>query len=217
MGGPGSGRWYRWGTRETVEGCLRIDVRDWQRRGFLRPGTAFVWSWYQGRSRVASIDVAALDGAVELSYTCRHGAGEAQAVRYRVPLTWTPCHYGGRRPWFVCPGRGCGRRAAVLYLHGRYFLCRRCHGLVYESQREDRAHRLMHKAQKIHRRLGGSGSLLEPLPPKPKRMRWRTYERLCQEAMEADLASCLAMEEWLAAQQARLERLAARTGRDGAL
>lgn len=80
---------------------------------------------------------------------------------------------------------------AVLYLYGLYLLCRRCHGLVQESEREDRACRLMHKVQKIHRRLGGSGSLLESLPPKPKRMRWWTYERLCRQAVEAGLAACL--------------------------
>jgi hypothetical protein len=49
---------------------------------------------------------------------------------------------------------------------------------VYESQREDCGTRLVTKAQKIRRRLGGSASLMEPFPDKPKGMHWQTYERL---------------------------------------
>ncbi|MBC7324960.1 MAG: hypothetical protein H5T99_06565, partial [Moorella sp. (in: Bacteria)] len=60
-------------------------------------------------------------GAVELAYTVTPGGGEPQDIRYRVPLAYTPCNYGGERPWFVCPGRGCGRRAAKLYLKGGIF------------------------------------------------------------------------------------------------
>jgi Transposase DDE domain len=30
-------------------------------------------------------------------------------------LEWTPCNYGGARPWFLCPMDGCRRRVAVLY------------------------------------------------------------------------------------------------------
>jgi hypothetical protein len=36
MGGPGSGRWYRWqGTRTTLEEVYRLDVRWLQRHGYL--------------------------------------------------------------------------------------------------------------------------------------------------------------------------------------
>jgi hypothetical protein len=31
MGGPGSGRWPRWETKDTVEHCLSLDVRARQR------------------------------------------------------------------------------------------------------------------------------------------------------------------------------------------
>jgi hypothetical protein len=50
-----------------------------------------------------------------------------------VRLEWTPCNYGGQRPWFLSPVRGCSRRVAVLY-GGGIFACRRCHGLNYQSQ-----------------------------------------------------------------------------------
>jgi hypothetical protein len=97
-------------------------------------------------------------------------------------LTWTPCRYGGQRPWFIYPGvvngRVCGRRVAILYGAGRYFLCRHCYDLTYESQREDLPTRLISKAQKIRQRLGGTASLVDPFPQKPKGMHWRTYSWL---------------------------------------
>ena len=51
-------------------------------------------------------------------------------------LAWTPCNYGGSRPWFLCPG--CDRRAAILYVEGGRLLCRPCLGLSYPSQRRRR-------------------------------------------------------------------------------
>jgi predicted ATPase len=47
-----------------------------------------------------------------------------ERTEQRVPIIWTNCHFGGRRPWFTyCArvnGRYCGRRVAVLYAAG-YF------------------------------------------------------------------------------------------------
>lgn len=64
---------------------------------------------------------------------------------------------------------------------GAYFRCRHCHGLKYESQYEPPWLRGTTRAQKIRERYGGSGSLDEPFPEKPKGMHWRTYERLVAE------------------------------------
>ena len=170
MGGPGSGRWYRWNTKDTAESRQHIDVREWQRQGWLHTGAQFWWG---------GIMVEVKYERVLLSYRIRRGDEHGLDIEEPVPLTWTPCQYGGQRPWFWCPGWECNRRAAKLYLGGRYFLCRDCHDLVYESQREDDATRLVTKARpKIRRRLGGSSSLVEPFPDKPKGMHWQTYERL---------------------------------------
>jgi hypothetical protein len=63
-----------------------------------------------------------------LRYRFRSGQGsEWEDVQEPVSLTWTACNFGGERPWFVCPGAGCGRRMAVLYGPGRYFLCCHCY------------------------------------------------------------------------------------------
>ncbi len=94
----------------------------------------------------------------------------------------TACHFGGQRPWFVCPvycnGRYCGRRAAILYGAGELFACRRCYGLSYASQQQTALHRGLGQARKIRMRLGGSADLLEPFPQKPRGMHRRTFLRL---------------------------------------
>ena len=114
-----------------------------------------------------------------------------------VSLDWTACNFGGERPWFICPDVRCGRRVAVLYGPGRYFLCRHCYDLVYESQRENEMHRALRRAQTIRERLGGSANMTKPFPERPKGMHWKTYERLWWEYHEADMEQLAGLREWL--------------------
>jgi hypothetical protein len=198
MGGPGSGRWYRWDAKDTVEGCRRLDVRVWQRGGFLRPGRWFSWAWWDRDGvQIGSINVRVQQGLVLLFYRIRQNGEDWQDIEESVSLAWTRCYYGGQRQWFICPGvvngRVCGRRVAILYGAGRYFLCRHCYDLSYQSQREDLPTRLISKAQKIRRRLGGSASSVEPFPAKPKGMHWQTHSRLYLEARSAERGSLHAM------------------------
>ena len=130
-----------------------------------------------------SISVQTEADAVLLTFRHRSwGETEWQSVEQRVPITWTACHLGGRRSWFRCTGytggRSCGRRVALLYLAGGLFACRRCSGLAYASQQEAVHYRWLGKAQKIRMRLGGSPSMLEAFPDKPKGMHRLTYDRL---------------------------------------
>jgi hypothetical protein len=52
-----------------------------------------------------------------------------------------------------------------------------CYRLAYASQQESAHLRGLWKAQKIRMRLGGSASMLDHFPEKPKGMHWLTYER----------------------------------------
>ncbi len=128
----------------------------------------------------------------------------------RVPITWTACHLGGKRPWFVCSvysnGRYCGRRAAVLYGAGKLFACRRCYDLAYASQQETPMHRGIGQAQKIRMRLGGSANLCDPFPEKPKRMHWLTYLRLRARAEAAEDYSNVLTMAWIKRFNDRLKR-----------
>jgi hypothetical protein len=174
MGGAGSGQWYRWNAKRTVEGYRSIDVRDWHRQGLTHPHLRWITIWQNREGQAtASLGATMLQGAVELAY-----AYNDEPLQYRIPLTWTPGPYGGRRVWFRCPpGLGCGRRVAKLYLAGRYFLCRCCYKLTYASQQVARCDRPMHRAHNIQQHLGGQPGFAYPFPPKPKGMHWRTYRR----------------------------------------
>jgi hypothetical protein len=172
-----------YGGRAICESCTSIDARRWHREGRLRAGQIFSCSWACGGEPSGSISVRTERDAVVLVYRSRSwGATEWKSVEQRVPITWTACHFGGRRPWFVCAvyssGRYCGRRVAVLYGAGELFACRRCYGLAYASQQESAHHRGLGKAQKIRMALGGSANMFDDFPDKPNGMHWRTYERL---------------------------------------
>jgi hypothetical protein len=45
------------GARMTCESCPSIDVREWQRKGLLRAGQEFSWSWRRGGDAAGSITV----------------------------------------------------------------------------------------------------------------------------------------------------------------
>jgi hypothetical protein len=164
-----------YGGRPTCEGCKSIDVRRWHREGRLHAGQGFSLSWSRGGESAGSICVRTEADAVVLMFHARRGGHtEWKSVEQRVPVTWTACHLGGRRPWFCCPvyssGRYCGRRVALLYGAGELFACRRCCGLAYASQQEALRERGLGKAQKIRMRLGGSPSIFDCFPDKPRGM-----------------------------------------------
>lgn len=104
MGGPGSG--VRLNKKGTVEDHRRLDVRELHRKHGIKPG-----SW------------------ITVNYEWR-----GEQVTQEVSFDWTPCNYGGHRPWLIC--MNCGRRVAVLYLGGKYFACRHCYNLTYTSCQE---------------------------------------------------------------------------------
>ena len=197
MGGPGSGRyWFAGARRSTADEC-RLDVRALHRQGFLRPLVSGVVTWTDTgyRSRVGfHVEGDERAEAFWLTYSVN-----GEPVVLRVDLAWTACHFGGVRPWALCPS--CGRRIAVLY-GGRRFACWRCRGLAYASTREDRASRLIARAQRIRVRLGGSDNLWAPFPEKPPRMHWRTYWRLREEAEEAYAGAMMCVAERLQSEPA---------------
>jgi hypothetical protein len=89
-----------------------------------------------------------------------------------VELSFVPAAFGGARAYFLCPGAECGRRVSVLYFQRGAFRCRHCHGLAYESQREDARRRTRRRADKLRARL---------VWPRQRvlRCRWRSSRRGC--------------------------------------
>jgi hypothetical protein len=190
MGGPGSGHWYRWNSKTTTESQYEIDIRRMKKQRYLHPGAAGTLSW-RCRGEVSGyIDFRVETDRFVLDYRCRQNGGEWESIEDEIFFTWTPCNYGGKRQWFLCPG--CNRRVAVVY-GGKYYRCRHCHGLTYASQQESKPYRLMRKAWKIRARLGASNNLTEPILFKPKNMHQKTFDRLRKEADDASHLSWIIM------------------------
>jgi hypothetical protein len=98
----------------------------------------------------------------------------------RIMLVADPRHFGGRQWYFLCPFMN--RRASVLWMPPgvRRFACRQAWArqVAYSSQfvgRDDRAHRGKAKINSRLCSLGGFDPDEWEFPPKPKWMRWRTY------------------------------------------
>ena len=181
MGGYGSGGWNARG-RGTTADAWRLDVNGLNKAGALVPGWYGGWQWTRDGEQVANIRIRAMEGSVALVYRSRVNGGEWTEHDEHVAVSWEPCRFGGRRPFFHCPH--CSRRVLQLYGVGRY-LCRTCQNLSYTSQREQPQDRAFRRADGIRVRLGGQPGIANPFPEKPKYMHWRTYERLEREADEA--------------------------------
>lgn len=186
MGGFGSGRGQR--GKNTTSDMHPLDIRRLHRAGVLIPGPAFSWQWTVGGKEVASVKIRTEVDRVILDYRIRSNGGEWRPMEYPVYLEWTGLHYGGRRPWFLCPKEGCGRRVAILF-GGSIFACRHCHRLAYECQRETNDDRAMRRADTIRRRLGWRPGIANPTGWKPKGMHWSTFDELrARYAMDAQAA-----------------------------
>lgn len=198
MGGRGSGRHWRSGTKATVTDLRSLDIRRWARDGLLKPGQSFGWHWMRDGESVGDIRVHVACSEVCLDYRTRDYGGKWEAMNYPVWLLRSDCHLGGERLWFRCPALGCGRRVALLY-GGKVFACRHCHQLTYPSQREQPFERYQRRAEKIMGRLGWSDEEHRYLKGKPKGMHYRTYDRLIAELDHFEDASQMALHDFLRA------------------
>jgi hypothetical protein len=187
MGGFGSGRS---GGRPTTEDGLTLRLSTLLRD---RPGCAWsgsiTWTDIRTGEQSGSISYEAYlrqkTGRVRLYYTTTRRDGERRESDYTIELETSPQPFGGRRWWFICPRTGV--RAAKLYLpNGAYtFASRRAYRLAYRSQRETPYDRALRRAFKLQRKLGSDGGIGDYIP-KPKWMRWRTYDRKLEEIFTAE-------------------------------
>ncbi len=152
------GRWT-YSHRRTVEECRSVSVTYLRRNGFLDAlCKSSQLTWSRNGEITASIGIESNfidedNPYVRLTYTSTNRAtNKEKKLDYKVLLTSTPCHFGGKRWWFICPltvnGIPCRRRLGVLYLGGDYFGCRHCHDLTYESVKEN------HRYDALFRRMG---------------------------------------------------------------
>jgi hypothetical protein len=152
-------------------------------------------------------------------------SGKQKEVIESIAIVHEPCRYGGARPYFLCPGiEGvgggvdsaaagvvrCGRRVGKLYLaqpiYGRrqgYFLCRRCGQVVYAAKYERPWQRTSRRANKLRQRLGITAL---GAADRPKGMLVRTYARLLEAALAAEIRETEAGTKRILQLAAQIER-----------
>ena len=184
MGGMGSGSWYRYSSKRTTTDMWALDIRRLHKEKLLKPGMGLTWQWTRNDEPASTICIHVHEHHVTLKYRTRPRGGEWEDKEYPVGLEWTACHYGGHRPWFLCPC--CRRRVAILF-GGSIYACRHCHNLAYDSQREMVHTRLQSRAHKLRARLGG-----DCWWRKPKGMHQRTYKKLLAEYQHYEEAADVA-------------------------
>ena len=155
------GRYY-WNKKDTVEDYRSVSISFPKRYDYFcgyRSGRIVWKNCYDEEKGSIGIAVSTTDSEkyARFYYTVTdRSSGEETDYDYKVNLTTTPCNFGGVRYWFICPlsinSVYCGRRVATLYLTpgAKYFGCRNCYDLSYESRNETRSGR-----------VGVSGSVLK--------------------------------------------------------
>ena len=192
------GRYY-FDAKTTVEEATQLSIFKLKEFGLLRGYCASTLTWTRrlsGHKSSIGIVVDTEDLYAKVNYTITdRNSGEKTDYDYKISLTTIPCNFGSVRYWFLCPlgtnGVYCGRRVGTLYLApgGKYFGCRHCYKLSYESRNESRLGR-----------FGGIGFTLkadrqiEELYSQIKRWTWRgkpTKKARKLKALEAKLNTYL--------------------------
>jgi len=138
------GRYY-FDAKTTVEQATQLNIFKLKDFGLLRGYAATTLTWTRrlsGKKSSIGILVDIEDLYTKVNYAITDRNGNKTDYDYKISLTTMPCNFGGVRYWFICPlsvnGVYCGRRTGALYLAsgGRYFGCRHCYNLSYESRNE---------------------------------------------------------------------------------
>jgi hypothetical protein len=201
MGGYGSGRRSDQCKKGLTDHLYSIDVRTWRRIGLLATDRMFTIRWHENQATIVTMKVTVGGDSIWTEITCDGDLNDSPHQHQYIQLTWTECHFGGERPWFQCPVRGCWNRVAILYFAGT-FACRECCNLAYASQRQSPNTRASNRVNKTRAKLGWKPGFLNGVEWKPKGMHWDTFGRLLKQHEEEvaqakiQLVSSLGLKWW---------------------
>lgn len=180
--------------RLSLESGPKLDLAKLIRSGAGKPGSHIqcVLTYGSGETIAAVLKMSNYGGSLELSF---------QGRQQLFSLVSHPRHFGGLQWYVVCSKTG--QRVRVLYrpLGATFFASRHYWGrrAAYASQFLDPIGRAWRTKAKVKAALLGDADPDEwDLPPKPKGMRWATYERwvarydAAEEMLDAQLAKAAA-------------------------
>jgi len=168
--------------RVCLQDGLKLDLNRLRRRGFVMPGAnigahGITWTHsYWGEIASGTIS-AGMSGAREGWFRIQLGN-----IDQWIILVPRARHFGGQQWYFMCPVRN--RPVSVLWKpNGATRFCSRQtwgRQVAYRSQFNDSTNRAHAGKARINSQLCSIAGL-DPeewdFPPKPKWMRWRTYNR----------------------------------------
>lgn len=159
--------------RLTLESGPKLDLARLIPSGAGKPGRHIqcVLTYRSGETITTILKLSDSGGLLELSF---------QGRQQSFSLVSEPRHFGGLQWYVACPKTG--RRVRVLYrpLGATFFASRFGWGrrAAYASQFLDPIGRAWRTKAKVKTALLGDADPEDwDLPPKPKGMRWETYER----------------------------------------
>lgn len=131
MGGYGSGSWHRNRSHKTVDAVPEFYAIDFKKlQGFVLARARDELAHESVRFRYIR------NGRMVLLFFQEQDRIDGE--NYLAPIikiVSTPCSFGGEREWLLCPEQTCGRRVRSLFVDEHYRIaCRKCLGLLYESQ-----------------------------------------------------------------------------------
>ena len=138
--------WEKTMAKQEAEWSNRLSIFFLKKHGYLDGGWrsgSIKWTYGMSGNESSIEFFVFLHGqandCIKLKYThTDRGGGEKSEMLFEVPFASTPCNYGGKRYWFICPltknGKYCGRRVGVLFSIGKWFGCRHCGEIAYAAQ-----------------------------------------------------------------------------------
>lgn len=185
MGGIGSGRFE--GKKNAVSGFKKIDIAYIKKEN-LQPGKILEIICSKNGQEIGGMIMEFHKDHVDLYHIYYDPDTAKKEIKQTIMLDYTRPYFGGKRYWFLCPG--CGIRRRILYGVSKYFKCRECYDLTYETcQTKNKFDILNNKLNKIYKKLGANkakdrfGRFLM-IPDKPANMHWETYSKLALEARD---------------------------------
>jgi len=193
MGGLGSGNYYRWGSKQTLDDCRFLDINLMVKLGAIREYThkagSWLWTYKEKREEVSRIEYECNTLDKDNSYLRLYYKfiNTNHSVDYKVRLVRTYPRYGGVRFWFICPEKGKRVGKLFLTLNDGRFVSRHVYRIHYASQTKGDVDRAIDKKWKLMEKVGGYD-----FPLRPKGMHQKTFDRI-EDRFYAQDSLCLRM------------------------
>lgn len=154
MGGFGSGCWHRQRSHATVGTLPELLAMDFKKSC----GEVEAIPRDEFNRRKISFRYIRSGQAVLLFPSDESDSASGDTLAPMLRVVSTPCHFGGNRHWLLCPEPHCGRRVQSLFIDEHHTIaCRKCLGLLYESQYGGAIEKRMTRLRAMHRKIMPGG------------------------------------------------------------